>query len=130
MPVVIDEPGLRFTKSLFEGASPVPGNLDPQAQLGAWAVWQIFLQKFEQTFIWPATEVRPDVRQSHRAFVTTVLLMGENLLTMPLRPQDKEAVELTVRSYRDKLVLEFAEATPEQSESTLSLLFGEGALAD
>ena len=127
MPILIDEPELHFTRRLFEGAVHKPASLTPQAQFGGWLVLENFLRHFEQEVYWPADNPSPVLVQTYRTFVTSILAMGESLLTAKLDAQERGIVQSSVNVLRDKLVLEFSDVTRSQSENLLEELFGSGA---
>ena len=55
--------------------------------------------------------------------------MGEHLLTLSFSKDEEQMIAAAVRSLRDKLIIEFSDATPAQSEKLLATIFGEGMLA-
>ena len=129
MPILIDEPELLFTRRLFEGVAHQPASLTPQAQFGGWLVLENFLRHFEQDVYWPADNPSPALTQTYRTFVTSILAMGESLLTAKLDAREQEIVRSSVNVLRDKLVLEFSEVSRPQSEKLLEKLFGNGTMA-
>jgi hypothetical protein len=130
MPALIDEPELRFTRRLIEDLGAQLPDQSPEQQHALWGYALKILQGFEREVVWPQEgALPPNVEQIYRSLVSVVLGTGERLLSRQLSDSDREAVEANVRYLRDKLVIEFSGATPEQSEKLLASIFVPAAVA-
>ena len=111
------------------GSPHVRGRGPPDQQSEpAKAVWGLAdlggdLRVFEQAVIWPREKPSPTTMQHYRAMLTAILALGGQLLGSHLDPEDKEVVQATAETLREKLILEFSGANPAQSQNLLDTIF-------